>query len=155
MPQQTYAGFTPDPEPDYSGFTPDKPAQTETPGKGYLEEWNDLWINKPLSYQLTGGKSAAPAVSEYLDNPADRREDDMRFPDWMPMVGGGSLRSMAAGMYEGITNVAEGFTSPLNLATMGAGAMYGRAAKTATTLPGIAESVYSKAPQVAENWRRA
>lgn len=155
MPQQDYSGFTPDPEPDYSGFTPDEPEPIAAPeSKGLLQRWDENIINQPLSHKLTGGP-VGPRLSEYIDPSSAKPDEQWRIPSWVPMIGGGTWRSLDAGAAEGLANVAESFTSPLNLATMGTAGVYSRAAKTATTLPSLAASAYTTAPKVANVARRA
>ncbi len=102
-----------------------------------LEQFNQSWINKPLSHQITGGP-AGKHVAELLDPSELDPTKQARIPDWIPFVGGGTYRSLIGGAAEGATNVAEGFTTPLNLATMGAfsgaGALSSAAPKAASAL---------------------
>ena len=138
---------------DFSDF-PDQP------DKGWLQQWDESWINRPMTqmlYQdlLGADRTAGQAWSEYMDPVAERTEDQWKIPEWIPMVGGGTWRSLGAGLDEGLMNAMEGFTTPLNVASLGAGALWNRAAKTATTLPGLAEYAYSGAPKVAQGAKYA
>lgn len=88
----------------------------------------DLW-EKPLTDYVTdaaGNKIFDPqAAANFYDNPANRTEDQWKIPSWVPIAGGGTFRSLGAGMLEGAGDVVRGFTSPQNIAmtgaTMGAG----------------------------------
>lgn len=156
MPQQ-YSGFTPDDEPDLSGFTPDEsPTQPVAP-KGLLQRWDENVINQPLSRQIkmNGRQVFDPAAAaNYYDAPEDRREDDWKLPEWMPYVGGGSLKSLGAGMLEGAGNVIEGFTSPLNIATAGTASLATKGAGTIANAGRLATKGLS-APMVASGAARA
>lgn len=137
---------------------------------GMLQKWNELWINQPLSRKVTwnGQQLFDPQLAANYYDPIEKRSEDqwripeldipgIDLPEWMQALNpsGGSLRALGAGMLEGAGNVVEGLTTPLNLATMGTGAVANRAFKTATTLPALAESAYTTAPQVANVARRA
>jgi len=99
--------------------------------------WN--FANKPLTDYITdsaGNRIIDPAAAaNYYDNPATRSEDEWKIPDWVPFAGGGSLRSLGAGMLEGAGNVVTGLSSPLNLATLGA---FKGASSLAETAPTVA-----------------
>jgi hypothetical protein len=73
------------------------------------------FANKPLSDYITsnGQKIFDPkAAADFYDVPSDE--------DWrIPFTGGATWKGLGAGLLEGAGNVVSGFTSPLNLATMG------------------------------------
>jgi hypothetical protein len=73
------------------------------------------FANKPLSDYITsnGQRIFDPkAAADFYDVPSDE--------DWrIPFTGGATWKGLGAGLLEGAGNVVSGFTSPLNLATMG------------------------------------
>src|SRR3970040_299156 len=129
-----------------------------TPNKGFLQKWDELWINQPLSQHLKWNDTQLfdpQYAANYYDDPAKRTEDQWKIPSWVPGVGGGTYRSLCAGLLEGSGNVLAGLTSPINLITGGTAGVATRAAKTARTLPGLTEAAYTTAPKVAATARRA
>jgi len=129
-----------------------------TPNKGFLQKWDELWINQPLSQHLKWNDTQLfdpQYAANYYDDPAKRTEDQWKIPSWVPGVGGGTYRSLGAGLLEGSGNVLAGLTSPINLITGGTAGVATRAAKTARTLPGLTEAAYTTAPKVAATARRA
>lgn len=167
MPQNPSDWVTVNSEPDdWTTIDPNPtPASPQQESGGWLDWWDNQWFNKPLSYLVTGGKSIAQDVGNWIDPVGGRTEDQWRIPEVanLPFLnipipvpgGGGTYRSLLGGMGEGLTNVGESLSTPLNIATAGAGSVYSRAAKTATTLPALAESAYTTAPKVANAARQA
>lgn len=132
--------------------------QDLSPDPGFLQKWDEAWFNQPLSRHIKVNDTQIfdpQYAANYYDPIEGRTEDQAKIPSWVPFVGGGTYRSLGAGMLEGAGNVLAGFTSPLNIATAGTAGVYSRAAKTATTLPGLTEAAYTTAPKVASMARRA
>src|SRR5215510_7659115 len=103
--------YGPQPQPQQRGMPPASPTFVQS-------AWDA--INKPVSDYLTdasGNKIFDPAAAaNYYDDPNARTEDQWRIPSWVPGIGGGTYRSLGAGMLEGAGDVVRGFTSPLNAA---------------------------------------
>lgn len=92
----------------------------ESKEKGYLEKWEDLWFNKPLlSKETTGGIYDPKYAANYYDPASAKPEDQWRIPEFVPYIGGGTYRSLGAGLLEGAGDTISGLTTPLNLATLG------------------------------------
>jgi hypothetical protein len=102
---------------------PESPQQSGFVNDVLSPAWQ--WANTPL----VDLSEQARSVAEWEDPVEKRTEDQWRIPSWIPIAGGGTWRSLGAGMDEGLVNVISGLTSPLNLAagavglgTWGAGA---------------------------------
>jgi hypothetical protein len=158
MPQQPEDDWLDVSDDDWQDVT-DTPEPVAAPeSKGLLQRWDENIINQPLSRHLKINDKQIfdPKYAADFYDPASAKPDDQwRIPSWVPMIGGGTYRSLGAGLTEGAGNVVEGLTTPLNLATAGTSGVYSRAAKTATTLPALAASAYTTAPKVANVARRA
>ena len=122
--------------------TPVTTAPTEKPSR-YKAFWDSVssyipqsvksgWntATTPLSNYITsnGQKIFDPkAAADYYDVPSEK--------DWtIPFTGGATWKGLGAGMLEGAGNVVAGFTSPLNLATLGATKGASAIAETAPTI---------------------
>ena len=103
-----------------------QPNWWDTAASAIPQPVKSMWnlATKPLTDYITdasGNRIFDPkAAANYYDDPSARREDDWKIPGFVPYVGGGSLKSLGAGMLEGAGDVVSGLTSPLNLATLGA-----------------------------------
>ena len=119
MPQDDYSDF-PDQGDDYSDF----PDQGEP---SYLQQWENAWINKPL---WEGPSKAAHYISDEINEQTMRNAASGR---WDAEIGlnNPTFRGLYSGMLEGAGDVLSSFTSPLNLATLGAVKGAGLLARTA------------------------
>jgi hypothetical protein len=92
------------------------PAANEEPEKGPIEKWENLWINKPQIEAFSRwGKSAGEAID--IDT---LRRAATEGNTWDIGLNNPYMRGFASGAVEGLGNLASGFTTPLNIATMGA-----------------------------------
>lgn len=134
--QQAAATYTPGP-----GFSPDEIQQPQAPQEepGLIDRFENQWYNKPLlNAENTGGYFDPSAIPKYLDDPSQDPSNQWRIPEAVPYIGGGSLRSLGAGMLEGAANMAAGFSTPLNLATMGTAGLYGKTLESAPQIARVA-----------------
>ena len=118
------------------------------PEKSYLQQFDESWVNKPLV--KTGWENTA----EKYDPVGGRRESDWKIPEAVPMIGGGTWRSLGAGLMEGRDRFVEEMTTPLNLAsTIASGGAAGSTRVGAARAFGMAEKALA-APQMAAGGAR-
>lgn len=115
--------YDPNEYPLLGGAEPYDPNEYPVLEKSYLQQWDESPINQPLSRKITSNNTQIfdpQYAANYYDPPSGRTEDQWKIPDFVPYIGGGTYRSLGAGLLEGAGNVVEGFTTPLNIATLGA-----------------------------------
>jgi hypothetical protein len=108
----------------------DNPTALQSIGDTAGKAWD--WMNKPLTNVVS---KATKRDADVLDQPT------LDEPARIPFTGGATWKGLGAGMMEGVGKVADSFTSPLQLATLGGG--------MAARAPGVVATVGRTAANVA------
>ena len=100
---------------------------TPEPEQGYLEQWENSWLNQPL---LDQPSQAGRYIANQMDEETIRRANSGK---WDAELGLNNpyVRGLASGLIQGTGDVISGFSTPLNLATMGTLKGAGMLAKSA------------------------
>jgi hypothetical protein len=119
MPQQPPSDlYATQPPPDLYG---DKPAKDTSFGDSVMNAWHTATDPLLSKVKMNGVQVFDPkAAADYYDPANADPTKQARIPDWVPMVGGGTYRSLGAGTLQGAGDVVNSLSTPQNLATLGA-----------------------------------